>query len=282
MTTRAESISIWGISLQSNWLSDEQLEYLAGVPPERPPVEWMWLQMDKVWHDLGLENTRPLAAQPIATYSAHPVWLLNGIFTATDPDSIRHRTAISQHLCAARLARVADFGGGFGELARRILQQSPTTAVDVIEPFPSGASRALLASHEGARFVDDLNGSYDAVVAQDVLEHVEDPVSLAIRLANATRPGGVLIFANCFYPVIECHLPATFYLRHTFSYVMVGLGLRDCGAVAGAEHARVFVRKEELNIARCHSRDTVARALGPAANQVAPLIGPLLRRLGLR
>lgn len=282
MTGRDEAVSIWGISLSRDWLSDAQAEYLVGVPHERPPVEWIWSQMNQVWHGLRLDNTLPLAAQPIAAFYAHPVWLLNGLFTATDPDSVRHRTAIAQRLGAGRHTRVADFGGGFGELARRILDQSPSTAVDIIEPFPSAASRALLAAYEGAQFVDDLNGSYDAVVAQDVLEHVEDPIGLAIRLAQATRPGGVLIFANCFYPVIECHLPATFYLRRTFSYVMAGLGLVDRGPVEGAEHAHVFVRGTALNIDRCYRRNATARAVGPILNLAATLVGPALRRLGLR
>ena len=282
MTVPADSVCIWGKTLQRHWLTDEQLEYLAGVPSERPPVEWVWTQMNQVWHRLGLNSTRPLDPKAIGAYYAHPIWLVNGIFTATDPDSARHRSAVARYLGTNRLTRVADFGGGFGELARRILDQYPTSVVDVIEPFPSAASRALLELYEGGQFVDDLRGSYDAVVAQDVLEHVVDPIGLAIRLAQATRPGGVLVFANCFYPVIECHLPATFYLRRTFSYVMAGLGLVDRGPVEGAEHAHVFDRGATLNVDRCYKRDGVARAVGPVLNLAATLVRPALKRLGLR
>ena len=91
----------------------------------------------------------------------------------------------------------------------------------------------------GVGFVGTLaDCAFDIVVAQDVLEHVEQPVDLAMEIAGAVRPGGTVALANHFEPVIACHLPRTFHLLHTFRFVMRAFGLRYQGVIEGADHAQ--------------------------------------------
>lgn len=271
-------LKVWGFTLPPAELGAEVREYLGGLPVERPTVEWVWAEMDRIWREFGLDSRRSLSEQPIAAFYSHPVWTMNGIFTATDPVSVGHRTAIAGHLAELCPDRVADYGGGFGELALAVADRRPGTRVDIVEPFPSPMGMARVAHLSQVRFVRDTgNGGYDAIIAQDVLEHVEDPIGLAAQLAASVRPGGWLIFANCFFPVIECHLPRTFFLRHTFRWVMSAMGLRYLGVVRGAEHALVFEREGDLDVVSGRRGERWARLLGPWLN--FPPINLFLRAL---
>ena len=269
-----DKISIWGYSLPRTWLVQAEVDYLTGLPQALPTVEWVWAEMDRVWHHYNLDNRHALTGQPIGEFYSHPVWLMNGIFTALDPVSASHRTAIARHLSKMGAKTVADYGGGFGELARVICRVAPETDVSIIEPYPSHVGQEQLNSEPRIRFVSDLaTGGYDAIVAQDVLEHVEDPIRLASVIAGAVREGGQVIFANCFYPVIQCHLPSTFHLRHTFPWVMKALGLHYLGRVDGAAHAQAFERRiGQLHFAKARRAEAISRLIGPLFNQGRSLL----------
>src|ERR1035438_4086815 len=229
-------ISVWGFEIPDAGLSPQEIEYLRTMPRELPTIEWFWKEMDRVWCDLHLNNRLSLSAQPIGEFYMHPVWLINGIFAALDPASSRHRRAIAAWLDQRGAKRIADYGGGFGELACAIVRVISDASISIIEPYPSKAGLERIRQEPRIRIVPDLSEhDYDAIIAQDVLEHVEDPISLAHLLASSVRDGGHVIFANCFLPVMKCHLPSNFHLRHTFRWVMKAMGLRYIGRVAGAD-----------------------------------------------
>ena len=260
-------ISIWGYSMPQSWLSQDEARYLTGLPQALPTVEWVWGEMDRVWQQIGLDNRTPLDHQPIGDFYKNPVWLMNGVFTALDPVSASHREAIARRLAASEAKFIADYGGGFGQLALAITRAVPGAKVSIIEPYPSRAGIEQLQSEPRIQFVSNISAeSYDAIVAQDVLEHVADPIRLAGEIAGGVRKGGIVIFANCFYPVIQCHLPSTFHLRHTFPIVMKALGLRYVGRVDGASHAQVFERTGHLDIGSARRAERISRLLGPALN----------------
>lgn len=260
-------ISIWGYSIPKAWITQREADYLKGLPQALPTVEWVWAEMDRIWHEIGLDNSRPLTGQPIGEFYRHPVWLMNGIFTALDPVSNGHREAIARYLAKTGAKVVADYGGGFGELARAVTGVAPGMEVSIIEPYPSRVGLERVQNEARIQFVSDLSGGhYDAIVAQDVLEHVEDPIGLASEIAGAVREGGIVLFANCFYPCIECHLPATFHLRHTFPTVMKALGLSYLGTVVGATHAQAFERAGRRDLARARHAERISRILGPLLN----------------
>lgn len=283
----ADDVEIWGVSLPGEALTADQREYLLTLPSRPPSHEWVCAEMDRVWHSFGLDNGRPLSEQPIDAFYRHPVWLMNGIYSAADPASRGHRAAVAQYIAELEPQAVGDFGGGFGELARQISQASPEADVTIIEPYPSAVGVDRLRHLERVGFAPELEDArYDVVVAQDVLEHVEEPVVLASRLARAVRPGGHVVFANNFTPIIECHLPGTFHLRHTFVPVMRAMGLRFVERVEGVEHAQVFRVGREIDVERARKAERLSQlmapvtlALGEAWRRFRVIMGRLRDRL---
>ena len=265
-------ISVWGFEIPKVALSPEEIEYLGTLPRELPTVEWVWKEMDRIWGDLLLNNRLSLSGQAMDEYYRHPVWLMNGIFTALDPVSVRHRRAIAICLDQRGSKRIADYGGGFGELALGIAGAVPDGSIAIVEPYPSRAGLERIRQEPRIRFVPDLSlGDYDAIIAQDVLEHVEDPISLAYRIAGSVRDGGHVVFANCFFPVIKCHLPSNFHLRHTFRLVMKAMGLRYLGRISGAEHAEIFERIGPLDMRMARWAERLSQLFGRFLNDLFSL-----------
>jgi hypothetical protein len=280
-TDHTRSFRLWGVEIPG--ISEAEIRYLERFQADLPPPLYrLWEEMDRVWCSLGLDNRVPLMSQPIAQFYDHPVWVASGLFTAVDQESVGHRRAIAAHIASEDCSLVADVGGGFGELALMITRHTVRTEVQIVEPFPSVVGRYRLRNVDRIRFVDDYVGDYDAVIAQDVLEHVSDPIGMAIRMAESTRIGGQLIFANCFYPVILCHLPGHFHLRHTFPFVLRGMGLRYEGTVHGAPHAQRFRKVGPLRLPEARRRERWSKSIGPVINHLAPIWFPLLKRLSLR
>lgn len=237
--------------------------YLKGLPEEKPTVEWLWQEMDRIWIDKGLNNSKKLAGQDIGGFYSHPVWIANGIFTSIDKESVDHRKAIKDYLVDIKAQNIADYGGGSGVLAE-IITTSSDINVDIVEPYPFKFFVNKYKDNTKIKYVNDFDSSnYDVIIVQDVLEHVENPIEMAFQLSKHVKLDGYVIFANCFYPVIECHLPSTFYLRHTFRPVMTAMGLKYVGRVKGASHALIFQRKNNLNLRKAIVASNVARASQP-------------------
>ncbi len=256
-------IEIWGYKISRNSLSNIELEYLMGLPKLLPSVEWVWDEMNRIWFLQNLDNNQDINIKLIDDYYAHPVWLMNGIFTAVDPVSTSHRVAIAKYLKLTRSKSIADYGGGFGELALAITKAIPNSSVSIVEPYPSRVGLERLNNVSEIKFVSKLEVQYDAAIAQDVLEHVENPIQLAFQMANSVRVGGILIFANCFYPVIQCHLPATFHLRYTFPWIMKTLGLSYIGTIDGAAHAQIYEKTNNLSLNNALKAETLSRLIHP-------------------
>jgi SAM-dependent methyltransferase len=142
--------------------------------------------------------------------------------------------------------RVLDFGGGFGTLARLLATALPNAEVAICEPFPPRHGIESCKPIANIRFIPALTSqSFDVLVSTDVLEHVPDPLALLAAMVDAVRPGGHLLIANCFYPVIACHLPCTFHLRYSFDAFCQALGLEVLGPCDGS-HATIYRRAQVL------------------------------------
>lgn len=277
----SDQLEIWGKAIPRAWLADTDQAYLESMPRQLPDVGWIWGEMDRVWHEIGLRNWAPLVGQPVEQFYRHPVWLVNGIFTSCDKVSMDNRANIAIYLKSiSDELSVADFGGGLGELALAIAREIPRSRIAIIEPFPSRTAIERLRSIGQVEFRHEApNGDFDVVIAQDVLEHLEDPVMFAFRMAGSLKVGGTAIFANCFWPVIECHLPRTFHLRHTFRMVMWAMGLTYVGVVPGAEYAQVFRRTGVLNRKRACRYEMVSRVVGAGLNLFYGIRGFLWHRV---
>lgn len=270
---KEQDMKIWGQSVPVSLIKDRDREYLGQFNLEEPPpVEQIWLEMDKAWDDLGLSSTAQPSEQQMADFYCHPVWVLNGFFSASDPQSCAHRKAIAKAVLDLSVINIADYGGGMGELAIRMSRINPNHRISIIEPYPSDIGRHRVAQYANISYVPSISGPYDLVIAQDVLEHVDDPVGLAAKLSDATSVGGYLIFANCFYPVIKCHLPTTFHLRDTFNWVVKGAGLEFIGNVPGAEHASIFRKVEKTHAVSLRGREFYSKVLCSTKNRARLLV----------
>jgi hypothetical protein len=206
-------------------------------------LEQLWTLIDEAWVDCKCNNRKPNAEQMDVFYR-HPVWLLNGMFVEQHDVSMGHRRAITQAVARLAPQRVVDFGGGFGTLARLLAAALPNAKIDICEPYPPSHGVESCGTLTNISFSNRLsNQTYDVLVSTDVLEHVEDPLGLLASMVSSVRLGGHLFIASCFYPIIACHLPATFHLRYSFDEFCVALGLEVVGPCIGS-HATVYRRAQ--------------------------------------
>jgi 2-polyprenyl-3-methyl-5-hydroxy-6-metoxy-1,4-benzoquinol methylase len=260
-------IEIWGNHISLSLLSEDEIKYLKKFENSQPPdVEIIWDEMNRIWHSFGLNNTISLKDQSIDDFYSHPIWLLNGLYSASDVNSKNHREKISEFIASCESNKIADYGGGFGSLAVNIAKKNPTVKIQVIEPFPSKLGLQRLAEYSNISIVPKLGEGYDLVVCQDVLEHVINPIQLAILLINSVKEGGYLIFANCFHGMIECHLPKTFYLRHTFAWILKSGGMTYAGRMDEVPHIQIFKKDKKLNINSINLANHISRLIGPMLN----------------
>lgn len=211
---------------------------------ERPSIERLWELVDEAWLKHGCD--RRLDSSSISSFYGDPVWILNGLFTESDSTSMAHRHAITETITSLKPLTVLDFGGGFGTLARSLAVALPQTEISICEPFPPLHGILSCRPFPNIHFVPQLTTqTVDVLVSTDVLEHVPDPLSLLAAMVDAVRPAGHLFIANCFYPVIACHLPCTFHLRYSFDAFCQALGLEVLGPCEGS-HAIIYRRAQVL------------------------------------
>ncbi|MFA5986228.1 MAG: methyltransferase domain-containing protein [Parcubacteria group bacterium] len=201
-------------------------------------LEQMWYLMDLVWDEYGCDNKKN-NFEKISRYYSHPVWLLNGLFIEQDDVSMGHRHAISDWIVDHDIKNVLDYGGGFGTLARLVAQKDGKSSVNIYEPHPSEFGLKRAEEFGNITIVDKLDFEYDCLVSTDVLEHVSDPLEDFAGMIKAVKKDGYLIIANCFFPVIKCHLPQNFHFRYTFNLFAMMMGLKVIGKLAGS-HATIF------------------------------------------
>ncbi len=251
-------------------LSGEDKRYLEEVFSRFqgwPSLEHIWQLMDEAWAGFGCDPA--VTDDRIAQFYRHPVWLLNGLFVEQHDESLYNRRIFTESILEKRPARVADYGGGFGGLARMIGKVSSSTLVEVVDPHPHPAAIALAEETENVRYVSKLSGSYDVLIATDVFEHVPDPVRLAGKMVEHLPEGGRFLIANCFEPVIRCHLPQLFHLRYAWDPVMAALGMETIRRVA---YANIYVRTGSADIVSAREVAHCAERLYPGIERF-PRIG---------
>lgn len=227
-------------------IKSEDRQWLASVF-ERfagyPNLEQLWALKDEVWQAMGCDP-KVMDAR-IGAYYSHPVWLLGGLFIEQHAQSLANREQFMDWVVRHSPKRVADFGGGFGTLARMIGAALPESSVEVIEPHPHPVAIARAQKTANVRYRPEMVGDYDILLATDVFEHVPDPLQLVYETAQRLRIGGRYLIANCFFPVIRCHLPQTFHFRHSWDAALQAMGLEPAEKVA---YGRAYVRYGALNL----------------------------------
>lgn len=129
---------------------------------------------------------------------------LQGVQFIAEPDSVateyseRNVRLIRRLLTDGVLptkGRVLDFGAGSGHFASALRDASGVT-ITCVEAEP--ASRARLKAHGFPTYVSlsEVQGSFDAVILTEVVEHVEDPVAILAALRSHLRDGGTMFLTT--------------------------------------------------------------------------------------
>jgi len=262
MTNLARWIEANELSLikpeDQQWLS-RVFDRFAGYPS----LEQLWALMDEPWHALDCDPA--VMDARIGAYYSHPVWLLNGLFIEQHAESLRNRAQFKDWVTKKSPQRVAEFGGGFGGLARMICASLPSATVEIIEPHPHPVAIARAEKTSNVRYCPKMVGEYDVLIATDVFEHVPDPLQLVYETAEHLRTGGHYLIANCFFPVIRCHLPQTFHFRHSWDAALKAMGLEPAEGVA---YGRAFVRRGRLNLEAARKVESQSLKLWPLTKHV--------------
>lgn len=245
----------------------------------------MWHLMDLVWNDYGCDN-KNLNWENIGKFYSHPVWLLNGLFIETDGESMRHRKSIAEYFRDKKELKMLDYGGGFGTLAKEIVKQTPSSQVDIFEPHASEYAYKNTKDFKNIRIVDYLKENYyDFLVNTDVLEHVEDPISLISIYNNCLKKGGLLISHWNFTPCIKCHLPKHFHFRYTFNKIIPLLGFTK--EIKNNRHGHFFLKvknitKEDMNNAyRKEKISKIFYPLNKVIEEIKKIVVFVLKKLAM-
>ncbi len=218
------------------------LEAALELVGTNPKLESIWSLMDLAWEENQCDYSK-LNGDNINNFYSHPVWLLNGLFIEQHPDSLKHREIFTDEIVMNNPLSVCDYGGGYGGLARMIAKSSARIAVDLYDPYPHRSSLKLSSLFDNLRHVNQLKGPYDVMVATDVFEHVIDPLLEVEKTARHLKVGGKYLIANCFYPVIKCHLPCTYHFRNTFSTILAEMNLQPLRTVV---YGTLFEKKGDV------------------------------------
>jgi 2-polyprenyl-6-hydroxyphenyl methylase/3-demethylubiquinone-9 3-methyltransferase len=242
-------------------------------------LEQMWFLMDLVWDYYGCDS-KNLDWEKIGKFYSHPIWLFNGLFIEQHNVSMGHRHAISDWIVQNKFKGVVDYGGGFGTVARLIAQKDKAIKMNIYEPHPSDFGLRRASEFSNIYFVYKLSESYDCLVSTDVLEHVPDPLKDFASMIKSVKQDGYLIIANCFYPVIKCHLPRTFHFRYTFNQFAKMMGLEVVGLLEGS-HATIYKKVEEKkrNWLKIRLLEKLSKIVFPIIELLKTILRPIKRAL---
>ena len=127
-----------------------------------------------------------------------PDGFLYGLHTLVGPLRGHYVVEVLRRADINERPRVLDVGSGGGFLAETLTDAGYT----VIGIDPQMAAVRTASEHVNASFARAMgeslpfaDGSFDAVVCSEVLEHVQDPAAVIAEVSRVLRPGGVFVFS---------------------------------------------------------------------------------------
>jgi ubiquinone/menaquinone biosynthesis C-methylase UbiE len=228
------------------FIEHKELIWLQGIF-ERfngfPTLENLWKIMDEIWYEYNCDPKN--LDSRVDNFYSHPVWLLSGLFAEQHQLSLVNRQIFTKWASAKKPKRVADFGGGFGSLARMIAESCPDTFVEVIEPHPHKLAIEKSKEFNNLSYKNNLEGEYDILIATDVFEHVSDPLGLVAETSMFLKKEGFYLIANHFQPIIKCHLPQSYHLYYSFNYALEAMNFKIIEKII---YGTVFKLYQKLNL----------------------------------
>ena len=200
----------------------------------------VWREMDKQW-DIIFNNKNLNLNSKLEAFYKHEVWELNAYLTSKDKIAVKHRKILIDYLKKSQPNLLLDYGGGKGILATMIDQNTNINQILIYEPY-SGKKIDKFINFKHS----NTNLKFSAITCIDVLEHIPDPLKDIEKISRFLDSEGVAIFANCFYPVIKCHLFQNMWLRHLFPIVTWSFNLERQFTLKGARHICVYKKNNRL------------------------------------
>ena len=250
-----------------------------------PKVEDIWKIMNQVWDDMGLDN-KYYDSERLSKYYSHPVWFLNGLFIEIDQESMNNRKSLAGYFENKENLMILDYGGGFGTLVKEIAKITPSSEVDIYEPYASKYAYENIQEFKNIKIVNNLKENYyDVLVNTDILEHVEKPIELIAIYNKCLKKGGMLISHWNYTPCVKCHLPKHFHLRYTFYRIVPLLGFTK--EIKNERHGHFFkkirnIRIEDLN--KAYKREIYSKMIYPlnvVGDKVKRIIVIILKKVGI-
>lgn len=241
------------IDLNDKALSEHEKQEIQKLLDSQNPaitddLEQIWYLLNHTWEKMDCDN-KTLDWEKIGRFYTHPVWLLNGLFIESHDISMNIRQSITHYVEQKGFKRICDYGGGFGTLAREIAKACPDSIIEIYEPFPSEYGKKCIAQFPNISFVSTLQAErYDCLISTDVLEHVDDVLGTFHTMLTSLKIDGKALIGNCFYPVIDCHLPKHFHFRYTFKHIAQQMGVKYLGHIQGAEYVEIYHKHEHASL----------------------------------
>ena len=190
--------------------------------------------------------------------------------------------ALAPRLASIEAPRLLDAGCGTGGTLDRLRDMGEIVGLD-LEPLAlelcreRGHRGLVLASACDMPFAD---GTFDAAVALDVLEHIEGDGAAARELARTLKPGGTLIATVPAYPSLWSRHDVALHHRRryraeTFRALLEGAGLR----VEVCTYAVSCLFPIAWAVRRCQNAFQKGAAPTADARPTAPWLNALLLRL---
>src|SRR5262249_52435989 len=114
------------------------------------------------------------------------------------PEELMARWNRAARLLPAGTRRVLDLGCAYGFGTRGLTRGRYVVGVDVSEAYIRRAARTVNSARFLRALADNVplrDGSFDAIVCLDVLEHVPDERALLAEVHRLLRPGGMLLLS---------------------------------------------------------------------------------------
>ncbi len=241
--------------------------------------------MNRVWDDMGLDNIE-YTSDELGKYYSHPVWFLNGLFIESDEESMSHRKSVAGYFTSKKSLKILDYGGGFGTLAKEISAQTPSSQIDIYEPYVSKFAFENIKNFYNINIINFLKENYyDVLVNTDVLEHVEDPISLISIYNNCLKDGGHLISHWDFAPCIKCHLPKHFHFKYTFEKIIPLLDFSN--ELKNNRHGHFFRKQRNVStkdLNKAYQKEKISKLLYPLnkiIEEIKKIVVIVLKKLAM-